>query len=452
MTAESLACQLIDRCNQTIDASLRQRARLHVLDWIGCVYGAARETPALSLHELRLRTGSTPSFGLGRLDYDAAFTYSTALGNVLEMDDLARTAIVHPGPVVVPAALYTALQNDSDYGTLLEALVRGYEAAIRLGNSLDAFHYQRWHPTSTAGVGGSAIASAAICALDNTQQLSALCNALSVSGGLWHTRHGNSMTKQWHSVHTARTGMAAAQAARYGFSAAEHIIEGEQGWHRVLAAHPSADEITVDADWAILKTSFKPWPACRHCHPAIDAALMLRETLEPNRQAEAESIAVADIAAITVDTYHDAKVFCDRISPTTAAEARFSLHHSIAVALCNGTVLPRDFEAEALPQANIAHLRQLTTVNSCPQLTANYPAHFGSTVSIALKNGATIKQEIIDAMGDPEWPLSADQIRKKYAMLCNWGIGDCTQTTDLGEAVLNAPENIKVSKLLEAAP
>ena len=38
---------------------------------------------------------------------DAAFA-NGAFGNVLEMDDVHREAILHPGPVVVPAALALA--------------------------------------------------------------------------------------------------------------------------------------------------------------------------------------------------------------------------------------------------------------------------------------------------------------------------------------------------------
>ena len=457
MTDESLAHRLIEHCNQPVDASLLQRARLHLLDWMGCVYGAAREEQAQILKTALLasvdhHTGDTPSFGLGRLNFDAAFTYSTALGNVLEMDDLARTAIVHAGPVVVPAALYTALQSNSNYADLLLALVRGYEAAIRLGNSLDAYHYQRWHPTSTAGVAGAAIACAAIRKLDSTQQLAALCNALSVSGGLWHTRHGNSMTKQWHSVHTARTGMSAVQSALYGFTAAEDIIEGEQGWHQVLAANPSAEEIVKAADWAILQTSFKPWPACRHCHAAIDAALKLARQLNG---------ALQNVSDIAIDAYKDAQIFCDKVNPGTPAEARFSLQHSVAVALCNGTVQPADFETEALQSAKIVKLRKITTVNNCSRLTANYPAHFGATVTIKLNDGQIIRQEITDAMGDPEWPLDTEQIRGKFDMLCDWGVGDRSfnntgvggnnRTNELAEAVLHAPGDIKMSELLKSA-
>lgn len=456
MTEPSLAWLLLEQCQRSIDKDVLQRTRLHVLDWMGCVLGAAGEAQAQKLAPaLSKQSGHTPSFGLGPLQFDAALTYSTALGNLLEMDDLARTALLHPGPVVVPAAIYSALQHDCNYAELLDAVVRGYEAATRLGNSVDAFHYQRWHPTSTAGVAGAAVASATLRKLDNEQQLSALCNALSVSGGLWHMRHGNSMTKQWHSVHTVQTALSAVQAAENGFTAAESIIEGPQGWHQVFAEQASTDAITKTADWSIQTTSFKPWPACRHCHAAIDAALAIRDLINGK-----------SIAKIEIQTYQDAQVFCDKTNPATPAEARFSLQHCVAIALANGTVSPHDFATNALDKPAIVHLRERTIVSCDDALSASYPAHFGTSLNIQTEDGKEHRWEIHDAMGDPEWPLSQQQIRNKFDMLCDWGIGssdgngsrDRDRTNrrmkahNLADSVLGAPLDIKVTQLLESAP
>ena len=69
---------------------------------------------------------------------------SSGLANLFEMDDLHRLAIVHPGPVVVPAALALAEREGADGGAFLDAVVRGYEAAIRIGSALGQDHYEYW--------------------------------------------------------------------------------------------------------------------------------------------------------------------------------------------------------------------------------------------------------------------------------------------------------------------
>lgn len=363
--------------------------------------------------------------------------HAAALGNVLEMDDLAKTALLHPGPVIVPTALFAA--QHVTLGTALDAVVQGYEAMIRLGQSLDAFHYARWHPSTTAGIPAAAVAAAAVQGLSETHMRTALANALSVSGGLWHMRHGSSLTKQFHIVHAVRSGIDAAHSAVMGMSGADTIIEGAQGWHAVLADTPKPDAIEIHhSDWLIFETSFKPWPACRHCHPSIDAAMAL-------------GVAVDQIVRIEIETYKDALTFCDKPNPATPAEARFSLQHCVAVALLKGVTHPSDFELNMLDLPSVAGLRARTSVIENPHITQNYPIHFGGRVTVHLKSGEVVEDTVSDALGDPEQPLSFDQVRRKYDMLSGWGLDDVTAATQLANAILHAPENTPLSEILELA-
>ena len=65
---------------------------------------------------------------------------------------------------------------------------------------------------------------------------------------------------------------------RRAFDGPLAILEGPQGFF--AATCPGADPEDVMADhgapWLIEQVSFKPWPACRHAHAAIDAALAAR--------------------------------------------------------------------------------------------------------------------------------------------------------------------------------
>ena len=71
--------------------------------------------------------------------------------NVEEMDDLHRQAILHPGPVVIPALASLARNQPLETGRVLDAVVRGYEAMIRIGRAVGRRHYFYWHNTATAG-------------------------------------------------------------------------------------------------------------------------------------------------------------------------------------------------------------------------------------------------------------------------------------------------------------
>jgi 2-methylcitrate dehydratase PrpD len=122
--------------------------------------------------------------GLSLTAHGAALVNGT-VGNVLEMDDFYRTAIVHPGPVVIPAALAAATQETASGPALLDAVVRGFEAMIRVGRSVGPTHYKYFHSTATAGVFGSAAACGSELGLSEDALVHALGNAGTQASGLW---------------------------------------------------------------------------------------------------------------------------------------------------------------------------------------------------------------------------------------------------------------------------
>jgi 2-methylcitrate dehydratase PrpD len=413
-----------------VDATTRARAALHLLDWLGCAAaGAAR--PEAAPFRARgaprgacriLFTGDAPAA-------DAAFA-NGAFGNILEMDDVHRGAILHPGPVVWPAVLAAAQQQRASPQALLDAAVRGYEAVIRLGRALGPGHYARFHNTATAGPFGAAAAVADLIGLEDGAFADALGNALSTAGGLWQCRHEPVLTKQWHTAQAARSGLDAAMLAAHGLTGARRILEGPQGFLPGLCpdGEPSHILEAPDGAWLIHETSFKPWPACRHCHAAIDAALALRE------RAAGRAILAAEVA-----TYSDAVLFCDRREPRTEAEAKFSLQHAVAVALLDGPPPIAAFAAEATLRPDVAALRARIAVRADPRFTSRYPAHFGAAVTLHLADGAVLTAEMPDALGDPENPLSAERVADKAMALFAAAGLDEAQAAALRDAALALP-------------
>lgn len=339
------------------------------------------------------------------------------LGNQLEMDDIHRTAILHPGPVVWPAALAAARDEGSDLEALLDAAVRGYEAVIAIGSTLDAHHYGLWHNTTTAGGFGAAAAAGSLYGLGPDQLGWAFGNVGSVAGGLWHMRHAPVMTKQLHVAHAARTGEWAARLARHGFTGSTALLEGPQGFHAAMTRTPKPLEL--GSAWRIEEVSFKPWAACRHAHPAIDAALELkaRGALD---------------GPVRLETYADAITFCDRPEPRTVLEAKFSLQHSIAVVAVRGEPQPADFEPDAIADPRIAAFRTQVEVIERPEISARYPAHFGARL---MADGQSV--ELIDTRGDPERPLSPDDVLGKARTLIAWGGLDAAEADSAAELVLH---------------
>jgi 2-methylcitrate dehydratase PrpD len=369
MTDKSLITRLAKHLQRPVPEFVRTRARLHLLDWLACVAGARN---------------ATISHAFDDIDERAA-----ALSNVLEMDDVHREALLHPGPVIWGAAIFR------DRGAFLDDAVRGYEAMIAVGATLDSWHYKHWHPTSTAGVFGAAAVDIRRLELDTQHATWALGNAGSVTGGLWHLRHDNVDTKQWHVVHAINSGLRAATLAFEHVTGPAAILEGPQGLYAAMCREPKP--MVLGPGWRIEEVSFKPWAACRHAHPAIDCALELS--------------AVGKLTApYRLETYADALTFCDKPDPKTETEAKFSLQHAIAVIADGRNATPADFTPDAI--AALAPVRAQVTVAEDPAITARYPAHFGARL-----NGF----ELTDCRGDPERPVTEADIIAKMHMLAEWG-------------------------------
>ena len=425
--------QLTDIIRRPVGAPERARAALHLVDWLGCALAGSTSQPhRIARTVFAGSRGAALLIGGGRASAQDAAYLNGIPGNVLEMDDVHRRAILHPGPTVMPAVL-AALHRETPPVLVLESIVRGYEAVIRIGRALGPAHYAMFHNTATAGPFGAAAAVVSMLELDRAALVSALGNAGTVAAGLWQCRHEPVMTKQLHCAHAAQAGYLAAALARGGFTGPRSLLDGPQGFFAALCkdGDPSAVVAGADGDWLIHEVSFKPWPACRHAHPVIDAVRLAKAQIGKRK-----------ITNIAIETYRDAITFCDRPDPKTVIDAKFSLQHAAAVALLRETPELADFDPPAIADRKLATLRALTLVKAAEPFAGRYPGRFGAGVEITLADGARIAAHVDDALGDPENPLAeATLIAKARTLMTFAGV-----TPDAGARLIKATLGLPTSK------
>ncbi|WP_210268614.1 MmgE/PrpD family protein [Oricola thermophila] len=397
-----------------VDDEALARAKLHLLDWIGCASAGTAECGAVSFRSLNAAAGSGSCFTMygNRRDENAAAFANGALGNLLEMDDTDRQGLVHPGDVVIPPVLACAETEGVGGREVLAAIVRGYEVMIRIARAVGLAHYGYWHNTATCGPFGAAAGVATILDLDPLKTAYALGHAGSLAGGLWQLRHEETVTKQLHTAHAARHGLTAARVAAAGGEGPLSILEGSQGFFAAMCPDGDVRAVCQDAEapWRIFETTFKPWPSCRHCHVSIEAALALGERFVAER-----------IARVSIRTFGDALKFCDRAEPENAGQARFSIQHSVAVALLRGEPRLADFEPDAISDPAIAALRRKVDLDFSGDCDQRYPAHMSATIEIEAQDGRIERCEIVDALGDPERPLDVEGLVNKAGTLMRRG-------------------------------
>jgi 2-methylcitrate dehydratase PrpD len=167
-----------------------------------------------------------------------------------------------------------------------------------------------------------------------------------------------------------------------------------------------------EAPWQVHLTSIKPWPSCRHTHPAIDAALALAGKADP-----------ATIERVEVMTYGAAIDVCNRPAANSEYEAKFSLQHCVAAALQRGRIDFAAFGPEA--RAEAAPLAARVRVAKARRYDDAYPGAWGAGVAIETAGGARIEAARPECKGDPEAALGVEErVAKARGLLRYGGIND----------------------------
>lgn len=432
--------QLLALQGRPITTKDHQRAALHLVDWLGSVMLGHR-SPAGEAISRWARTQASKGAcwaveGL-YLSSEAAALFNGNLGNIFELDDLHRGAIVHPADTIMAAALAVAQRENVLPQAFLDSVVRGYEVAIRIGLLAGTRHYEHWYSTATCGVFGAATACASLLQLDAHQATNALAQAGMQASGVWQCRLESGFSKQLASGRSAQSGVLAADLAAAGMEGPRHILEGQHGWLAATGSMPSMKHAMVvltpeaGSPWLIHEVSMKPWPVCRHVHPAIACAIQLHKKIG----------LVDNIVCIEISTYQTALDFANQPQPINSQEARFSLQHGVAVALLQGDFWLDDTQPESLNLPQLVRLRQHTHVWADKHWNLAYPSHYGAKVSVGLSNGQCIEVSLNDALGDPENPLSTSDIvykNRRVMRAANYAPRSVTQLinacTDLPEA------------------
>ena len=134
--------------------------------------------------------------------------------HILEVHDLHRQFVVHPGCVVIPTVLSLGLLEGLSGREMLEAVLKGFKACTRLGNSVGPAHYKIWHNTANCGTFGVAYATRTILRLSKPQLRDALGNDGTQSSGLWEFLESRTMSKYLHAGCAGQSGLLAADLAR----------------------------------------------------------------------------------------------------------------------------------------------------------------------------------------------------------------------------------------------
>jgi 2-methylcitrate dehydratase PrpD len=416
---ERLARFAAELRTQPLAPELLHHAKRAVIDWFAALLPGSVEPPATLLERALAddldRGGAALATGR-RATVRAAALINGAAAHTVEVDDIYKDAIFHPGAPTIAAALAAARELGADGATLLRAVIVGYEVATCIGAAMGRAHYRYWHNTGTIGSFGAAAACAELYALDRRRFAHALATVTTFAAGLQQAFRSESMSKPLHAGRAAEAGLLAAQLAREGVTGSLDVIEGGAGFGRAMGDAPDWDGalVTLGRDWHITRITFKNHACCGHTFAAIDGALALQRRL---------AVSHRDIAHARVGTYRTALEVAGAGNPTSAMEARFSLKYVVAAALVHGSVRLAAFDAARLTDPATRSLMARIETSVDPELDALFPGRRAARVTMTTRDGRSETFLQPTRKGDPDAPLSDAELGAKFRELVGGVIG-----------------------------
>ena len=247
---------------------------------------AARSAPmaAMIARALDLEYGEAGGPVTRMLDGRAVATGAGAYANAVllhgRVQEDAHPA-GHVGVVVVPAAIAMAQEQRASGPALLAALVVGYEVALRIGRDHVSDSSARgFRSTPLYGVFGAAAAAGRLAGLDDDRMADAICLAANFAGGLREFVTAGTDEFPLHAGMAARNGIHAVQCALTGVHAARSTIGGDAGFMRAFGepgkAYSARLADALGEQFELVRTTYKPYPACQFNRSVIRGMLALR--------------------------------------------------------------------------------------------------------------------------------------------------------------------------------
>lgn len=439
MIVEKLSKFIVDLDYEDIPKIAIDKAKLCFLDFLGVSNRGFHEKNVQiaikTINELYgYNNGEKSSIiGEGYSSIASAGFINGISAHALDLDDGHRFAQLHPGCVVFPTALAIAEANNVGGKEFIEAVICGYEVAIVIGTLANPYHRnQGFHSTGTIGVFGATATASKLLQLDLGRTINALGLCGTLGSGLLEVDHQGTMGKQIHAGKAAYNGILSGYLAKNGFTGAESIIDGDEGFLKAMSIDLFKDLNENGLNFKEYLSSYldesigkfhikevylKKYPFCRHLHSSIDA------TLNISSQFCFEKDNVNDIEKIVIKTYKIAAEH-NNFNPKNKEEIKQSLPYAVAVAIVENR-LDLDLIENNIINININNINNdlnnyliknildKIVIEEDEEFTKLNPLYRPSKVIIETNNG--IYEDLVKLpLGEAENPLSKEDILEKF--------------------------------------
>ena len=400
-----LAQYALDTKYEDLPENIQREASRAFVNFVGVTVGSCQhEAVNIAINSLRPISNSNQATILGRKErfdpLNAAFINGVS-SHVFDFDDTHLVTNVHAaGPIASALLAYAELKPVSGR-EFMNAFYLGVEYTIRLSNSLAPNHADiGWHVSGTHPTIGAAAAIGRLMHLNEQQMIWAL--GLAASQPVGFRDSFGSMNKSFNPGRAAENGLFSALLAQNNFTSSNQMIESRIGWANSMSTKQDYVEMLGDLGtrFEIAKDTYKPYACGIVIHPAIDGSIQLKNEykLQPDQ-----------IKSIHIRANPYQLELCGKKTPQNGLEGKFSVYHSVAIALIDGRAGEKQYSDAAVLNPNTIALRNKITVEVDNRLHKK-----SGEVTITLNDGRVLNRVIDSAVGGLENPMTNEQLDEKF--------------------------------------
>ena len=392
-----------------IPVAVMARARRSLLDYLAVTCaGAAFQKDKLEKYFAfaQPESGAFRAIGTGKdLALKEAVFLNGLNAHALDFDDGTNSGIIHLGSPIFSLLLPLAQRYGTGIGDLLKAAVTGYEASYTMAVSIQPGHKAMgYHATGTCGTLGAALAASYMLGFSEEERFRAFAAAAVAASGMLKVLDDGSELKPYNVAKTALLALTSLQLGKAGFEGHADPLGG-RGFFRMMTGREDVElkSVLLNGTYAVMKSYTKPYASCRYTHPAVEAAIRMRDRVRPE-----------EVAEIDIRTYDLAVTGHDHTEIPGSYSAKMSIPYATAAGLIYGRAGLREFSEEAVRGADILELTKKVRVSADEELSAAFPGIQAAVVTIRTKGGKAYTERVDFPKGEPENPLTEEEFRSRY--------------------------------------
>ncbi|MBQ3094216.1 MAG: MmgE/PrpD family protein [Clostridia bacterium] len=331
-------------------------------------------------------------------------------GHALDFDDGTNAGIIHLGSPIFSLLIPLCEKYDIGIVDMLKAAVLGYEISYTLAVSIQPTHKARgFHATGTCGTIGATVAASYMLGFSREECFHAFSTACLSASGMLKALDSGSELKPYNVAKTALLSLTALQLAKSGFQGPADPLDG-RGFLQMMYGDDAValKPMMADGTYAIMRSYTKPYASCRYTHPAVEAAIRVRDRVHP-----------ADVQAISVQTYDLAVAGHEHTDIPGSYSAKMSTPYAVAVALLYGKAGLQEFSEDTVRNRDVLSLTNKVSVTADDALSAVFPTVQAAVVTFTTAGG-TYTERVDFPKGEPENPLTDREFRERYDALMEY--------------------------------